>query len=414
MSKGAGMASQRFPWTRTFILGFGFFGISIVWPLFNSFVPPMLQDLKLPVVVIAFIMVWDNLINMFLQPWVGAQSDRTHSRFGRRKPWLMAGAPLAALFFILLPIVRQNFILIGLIILATDLAMALFRSPTIAYLGDLFAPQQRSKANGVINLMGGLGGAAALFGGGALYRLGVPVPFIVGAGVLLIAILIVVLYVREPETEAPETAADGGVLANLRGVMGSTDKSGLFLLAAIFCWFMGWNAMETFFTLYAQNVLGLDPGRGAQMLTFFAGMLIVFAIPSGLIATRVGRKPTILVGLVGMLAGLALGFTLRNAAVLRIVLLVMGGFWALVNINSLPMVYDLGEQRTIGAYTGLYYFSSSAAAIFGPLLAGGLVQALGNNYVVIWLFSAVFMALAVGAMLKVRPRAAATAEPLPA
>jgi MFS-type transporter involved in bile tolerance (Atg22 family) len=89
----------------------------------------------------------------------------------------------------------------------------------------------------------------------------------------------------------------------------------------------------------------------------------------------------------------------------------MGGFWALVNINSLPMVYDLGEQRNIGAYTGLYYFSSSAAAIFGPLLAGAIVQALGNNYTIIWLFSAVFMTLAVVAMLNVRPKTIAKAQP---
>ena len=352
------MADQRFPWAKTFVLGFGFFGISIVWPLFNSFIPPMLQDLKLPVLLIGFIMVWDNLLNMFLQPWVGARSDRTHTRFGRRKPWLMAGVPVAVLFFILVPFVRHNFLLVALAILGTDIGMALFRTPTIAYLGDLFSAEQRSKANGVINLMGGLGGAAALFGGGMLYKRGVPLPFLAGAGIMLVAILIVILAVREPKADAPDEAAgdEPGLLANLRSVAGNADRSGLFLLGAIFCWFMGWNAMETYFTLYAKNTLGLDPGSGAQMLTFFAAMLIVFAIPSGLIATRVGRKPTILVGLCGMLAGLAVGFMLRNPAFLRINLLVMGGFWALVNINSLPMVYDLGAARSVGAYTGLDAF----------------------------------------------------------
>ena len=160
------MSSQRFPWGRTFILGFGFFGISIIWPLFNSLIPPMLEDLGLSAFLIGFILTWDNILNMFVQPWVGARSDRTRTRFGRRKPWLMLGAPLAAVFFILVPFVQQHFVLIALAILGTNVGMALFRSPTIAYLGDLFRPEQRSKANGVINLMGGLGGAAALFGGG--------------------------------------------------------------------------------------------------------------------------------------------------------------------------------------------------------------------------------------------------------
>ncbi len=79
------MSKQPFPWRRTFVLGFGFFGISIVWPLFNSLVPPFLEDLGLTTIVIGFIMTWDNIINMFFQPWVGSRSDRTRMRFGRRK-----------------------------------------------------------------------------------------------------------------------------------------------------------------------------------------------------------------------------------------------------------------------------------------------------------------------------------------
>ena len=215
------MSTPSFPWRKTFVLGFGFFGISIVWPIFNSFIPPMLEKLGLAAGVIGFIMTWDNLINLFLQPYVGARSDRTISRFGRRKPWLMVGAPLAAIFFILVPFVRDNFILIALGILGTNIGMALFRSPTIAYLGDLFQPDDRSKANGVINLMGGLGGAAALFGGGVLYKAGIPLPFIVGAGVMLIAIVIVLVAVKEPDREVTlilEAEQQPGVLENFREV----------------------------------------------------------------------------------------------------------------------------------------------------------------------------------------------------
>ena len=210
-------------------------------------------------------------MNMFLQPYVGSRSDRTHTRFGRRKPWLMLGAPLAAFFFILVPFVRENFVLIALAILGTNLGMALFRSPTVAYLGDLFKPGERSKANGVINLMGGVGGALALFFGGALYKIGVPLPFIVGAGVMLIAIGIVVAFVKEPDlSDQPAGEREPGLWANVKHVTTDRDRSGLFLLAAIFAWFVGWNATEAFFTLYARNVLGVEVGTGAQMLTAFA------------------------------------------------------------------------------------------------------------------------------------------------
>ncbi len=397
------MAQRPFPWARTFILGFGFFGISIIWPLFNSLIPPMLEDLGLTAALTGFILTWDNIINMFFQPWVGSRSDRTHTRFGRRKPWLMLGAPLAAVFFILVPFVRENFALIALAILGTNLAMALFRSPTIAYLGDLFEPGERSKANGVINLMGGVGGAIALFAGGALYKIGVPLPFIVGAGIMLIGIAIVLFGVKEPPAAMqPPAAHEPGLWANVRQVATNPDRSGLFLLGAIFSWFVGWNATEAFFTLYARNILGIEVGTGTQMLTAFAAMLIVFAIPSGLIATRVGRKPTIITGLAGMTAGVIAAMLIRSPTVLLAVLAIMGGFWALVNINSLPMVYDLAKSGSIGAYTGLYYFASSLAAITGPIVGGWLIDR--TTHAVIWPFTAVFLVLAIVCMSQVRPR----------
>ncbi|MEJ5199797.1 MAG: SLC45 family MFS transporter [Anaerolineae bacterium] len=398
------MTTRPFPWGKTFVVGFGFFGISVIWPLFNSLIPPMLEDLGLAAVVIGFILTWDNLLNVFVQPIVGSRSDRTRTRFGRRKPWIMVGAPLAALFFILVPFVRHNFILIALAILGTNIGMALFRSPTIAFLGDLFAPAERSKANGVINLMGGLGGAIALFTGGALYKLGVPLPFIFGAAILLAAVAIVLWRVQEPPPDADPLPAEAapGVLTNVRQVIQDPDKSGLYLLGAIFAWFVGWNAMEAFFTLYARNVLNIAVGQGTQMLTAFAATLILFAIPSGLIATKVGRRPTIMVGLIGMLAGLVVGFVVRNPTVLLGILAVMGAFWALININSLPMVYDLARGGNIGAYTGLYYFSSSLAAITGPILAGGLVDLVG--YRAIWLFTALFMLIALALMSQSRVR----------
>jgi MFS family permease len=299
---------------------------------------------------------------------------------------------------------------IALAIFGTNLGMALFRSPTIAYLGDLFEPAQRSKANGVINLMGGVGGALALFGGGMLYKMNVSLPFIVGAGVMIVAIVIVITLVREPELPDEPAVQDlqPGVLANVRTVLTSRDRSGLLLLLAILFWFIGWNAMEAFFTLYARNILGIDVGTGTQMLTAFAATLIIFAIPSGLIATKVGRKPTIMVGLAGMIVGVSAGYFMHNPTVILVILAIMGGFWALVNINSLPMVYDLAGKGSIGAYTGLYYFSSSLAAITGPILAGRLVDMVG--YRSLWPFTAVFLALALIMMSQVRAQRPAAGE----
>lgn len=143
-------------------------------------------------------------------------------------------------------------------------------------------------------------------------------------------------------------------------------------------------------------------GSATQMLTAFAAALILFAIPSGLIATRIGRKPAIQIGLAGMLGGLVVGFLVRSPTLLLIDLALMGAFWALVNINSLPMVYDLGGSTAIGASTGLYYLVSSAAAITGPILAGQLIDL--TSHTSIWMFSAVFIVLAAVLMLQICPR----------
>ncbi len=184
--------------------------------------------------------------------------------------------------------------------------------------------------------------------------------------------------------------------------MTDSDRSALLLLGAIVAWFVGWNAMEAFFTIYARDTLGMSIGSATQMLTAFAAALILFAIPSGLIATRIGRKPAIQIGLAGMLGGLVVGFLVRSPTLLLIDLALMGIFWALVNINSLPMVYDLGGSTAIGASTGLYYLASSAAAITGPILAGQLIDL--TSHTSIWMFSAVFMVLAAVLMLQIRPR----------
>ena len=156
--------------------------------------------------------------------------------------------------------------------------------------------------------MGGVGGAVVLLGGGALYKIGVPLPFIVGAGVMLIAIGIVVALVKEPDlSDQPAAEQEPGPWANVKHVATDRDRSGLFLLPVIVAWFVGWNATEAFFTLYAGNVLGVEVGSGAQMLTAFAATLIDFVIPSGLMATRIGRKPTIMIGLAGMMIGARAG-----------------------------------------------------------------------------------------------------------
>lgn len=393
----------RFPYKKTFILGFGFFGISVIWPIFNNFVPIFLAEMGLTATLVGFVMTWDNYLNMFVQPIVGERSDRTRTRIGRRKPWMLVGAPVAAFFFMLVPMM-ESVVGVMFAILLTNLGMALFRSPTVALLGDLFPPEQRSTANGVINLMGGLGAIVAFLGGGALYALGRITPFVFGSAVLLAAITLVLLFVREPEPpeETVSSEESPGFIANLREVLRSQDRSGLMILLAILCWFVGFNALETWISSFGRFSLGIDPGRMSLITSGFALLFVIFAIPSGLIATRFGRRRTILVGVTALTVLMGLGWLVQSQATLIALLVAAGIAWALINVNSLPMVYDVGGDSRLGAFTGLYYFASNIAAVAGPQTVGVLVDLTGGNYRVMFAFSAFFMALAAFFMTRVR------------
>jgi len=433
------MAQKRFPWGQTFLLGFGFLGISIIWPIFNQYIPIFLQagnaeyisrlleeGREIPTTrgfglapsLAMFIMTWDNIINMFIAPWAGAKSDRTWNRFGRRKGWILLGAPIALLAFVFIP-AAQGVVAIAVFILITDFGMALFRSPTVAWLGDLFAPNVRSKANGVINLMGGVGGLLAYFGSGMLFNAfeesspeaARMLPFLAGTLAMIIALAVVLIFVRESRTlpGGEDTEPRAGVLDNLRTLFANPSKSGVFVLLGILFWFMAFNALETGLSSFAVFTLGMKAGTASIYAGLVTISFILFAIPAGFLGTKFGRGTTIRIGLVGLVLLTLGGFVfIRGTLAFAVVLILAGAFWALVNVNSLPLVYDHGDERRIGAYTGLYYFSSQLAAVLGPTLGGVLVDVLGNEYRWLWLFSFAFMALAWLAMLGVRRGEATT------
>lgn len=400
---------QPFPYAKTFLLGFGFFGISLIWPIFNNFIPIFLQeDFMLSATMTGFIMTWDNYINMFIQPIVGERSDRTRSRLGRRKPWMLVGAPLAAIFFITVP-TMTTVIGITIAILLTNLSMALFRSPTIALLGDLFSAEQRSTANGIINLMGGIGAILAFLVGGALYKYGRITPFAFGSLVMVIAILLVVLFVRDknhgPKENIPQEAEKtdrNGFIHSLKEVLSASDRSGLLILFAIMFWFIGYNALDTWISSFGKFTLGINEGRMAILTSGLALTFVIFALPSGLLATRFGRRRIILIGITGLFATILFGLVVQTEIMLIGFLVMAGFFWALINVNSLPMVYDVGGDERIGTFTGLYYLASSIAAIAGPQIVGILIDLTGGNYRIMFVFAAIFMSLAGLCMFKVK------------
>ncbi|WP_106766139.1 SLC45 family MFS transporter [Paenibacillus faecalis] len=382
---------------KTWLLGFGFFSISITWALYNAFVPFFLERYISSVAWIGFFMTIDNYFALFLQPWIGSRSDRTHTRFGRRMPFLMIGMPLGALFTAMIPF-HTSFITLMMFMVLMNLAMSLYRSPTVALMPDITAEKNRTRANGIINFMGGLGSILAFGAGSILYKAHPSFPFIAAACVTLISLFILMHFIKE-KRDAPRYAAQTEAKAKV-SFKGQLNRTTVFLLLAIFFWFVAYQGVETLFTLYGKNEMGLTEAEASFSLTFFSLAFVLFAIPSGWLGAKFGKKRVILIGVTGLLLIFVSIPFIDSLLFLRIFLTLGGLLWACININSYPFIVSTGTEESIGTRTGMYYLVSSLAAVSSPPLLGQLIDVLG--YSVLFYSAAVSMLLALFCISMIR------------
>ncbi len=378
---------MKFSYGKIFLLGLGFFGVSVIWSIYNAYVPVFLADKFLMVAgFIGMFMTLDNIAAFFIQPAVGAWSDRLRTKIGRRMPFILIGAPLAAVAFIFLPIANSLILfLVAAVVLL--LSMAIWRTPVVALMPDITPSEKRSQANGIINLMGGLGSIIAFLGGATLYEMNPTFPFYLGAGLVVLSAILVFLFIKEPKVyeETKEEVERPNLFKSIGQIFKEKDKSAMLILSAIFFWFIAYNGIEAFFTLYGVNYLGITVSDASRLLGQMSLLFVIFALPAGFIGARFGRRRTILVGIFLMAVGVLAIYRLPNATlttlithlpvlgdipVLGLILMFLGIAWSLININSLPMVVDMTDAIHIGTYTGLYY-PSRPAAILGPILYAG-------------------------------------------
>lgn len=444
--KASTVSKSKLNYWQILLIGFGFMGSSLAWSIYNSQVPLILEErFLLSGTLIGLIMTVDNFFGVIFQPLVGAWSDKTRTKLGRRMPWILAGIPLCSIFFVMIP-TQEKILSFMLVIIAFNLFMSLWRSPVISLMPDVTAKSLRSQANGIINLMGGLGAVIAFITAGMLSDIGGKrfYPFLLGSLFMLAAFVVLLIYVREPdailyrrekglkvsdnlanrwaedslrsieeeEREYSDTELQG-LLSNekiegdkdngLSGLtvfkkLSSKDKGNLAaLLLAILAWFMGYNAIETFFTLFATNTFGMSGGSATMMLTAFSLCFLVFAIPAGYIGARIGKKRAIKIGLIGVTLLFSLVLFNPSPWLLALILVVGGAFWSLVNINSLPLILEFSASNTVGAFTGYYYFFSFTASILSPILFGWIKDSVGS-YSPLFLYSVICFVFAFLAM----------------
>lgn len=391
---------MKLNYKQTLLIGLGFFTVSIVWGLYNVAMPLYLKELGLSGVAVGSVMTIDNIFAVIFLPIFGALSDRTNNRYGRRMPYLLVGIPLSALAFILIPFMRGSLVTIIVTVVAMNFFMSIYRAPTVALMPDFTPRPLRSKANGVINFIGGVGSVIAFLIGGFLFDVNDFLPFAVGSSILIVTIIVMYLLVHEPKeiTDEKPLVEEEETKESIKG----KNLSLIFMLIAIFFWFTSFNAIETFFSTYGEVVLGIGKSQSSFMLAVFSGMLVLFAIPSGFLATKIGRKKTILIGLVILVLTFLSMVFISDIRIMYILLAIGGISWAMVNINSYPMVVEMTSNKGIGKYTGYYYFFSMLAAIVSPILFGFIKDQFVDGDKHLFIYSSVAMVLAFFFMMLVK------------
>lgn len=420
---------------RTVLVGFAFLSICAFWQMYNNVIPLILTNtFHMNESISGVIMAADNVLALFLLPFFGGLSDRCTSPMGRRKPFLLFGTLSAAALMLLLPLLDNSYAaspstlkLIAFICVLGGLlvAMGTYRSPAVALMPDVTPKPLRSKGNAIINLMGAIGGILYLIITSVLYRgskegaeAAVHVDyfplFLIVAVIMLVSTLIVTLTIRERKLQKEMQAWDDThPEANLAVDDGSGNEklppavkqSLAFLLLSIAFWYIGYNAIETWFTTYADHVWGMSLGSASLCLTIATGGAIVSYIPVGNLASRIGRKKTILggVALLALCFFLAFLYTLavdHFSPVLYVLFVLVGIAWAAINVNSLPMVVEMCKGSDIGKFTGYYYTFSMAAQTVTPIFAGHLLKNVG--YLTLFPYAAAAVAISFFTMLFVR------------
>ena len=412
---------MKLNYRRTILTGLAFMAIYSFWQTYDNIVPLILKNsFGMNEIVTGVVMAADNVLALFLLPLFGTLSDKVDTKWGKRKPFIVVGTVLTVIAIAFMP-VGDNARNLPLFLISTGLVllfMAFFRSPSVALMPDVTARPLRSKGNAIINLMGTVG---------AIYAL-VMTGLVVGDGktpdytalfwsviiFMVISILVLMFTVNEKkwgeearalekahpelmEEDEEENVTDG----SKRKLSKSKKKSLIFLLLSVAFWYMAYNAVTSAFSRYATEVWELENGGYADCLMVATVAAVISYIPLGFLASKIGRKKSILMGIIGLFIGFFfVGLFTQYHFMINLGFVIVGVSWGAINVNSFPMVVEIANDGDVGKYTGYYYVFSMAAQILTPVLSGVLLQMV--SYTTLFPYACGFSVLAFLTMIMVK------------
>lgn len=409
---------MKLSYKRTLLVGLAFLSICTFWQAYDGIIPLILKNtFNIGETATGQIMAIDNMLALVMLPLFGHLSDRTRTPLGKRTPYIVSGTAVAVVSMLFLPYFdnTENLLGFALCLGITLIAMATYRSPAVSLMPDVTPKRLRSKGNAVINLMGAVGGVISL----ALISLLVPKEgkpnffpiFAIIAGIMILSVVVLVLTVRENKLvkEMEETGGYESTEAELNQELSKGKKmpkdvfkSLIFMLGCVAFFFFGYNAVTTFFSLYMTNFLEVKGGSFANYLMVATVCSILSYLPSGMIATKFGRKKAIMIGLSVMAFCFLVMSFFRSAGLFLIPFFAIIGFgYACVIVNTFPVIWEMSQGSDIGKYTGYYYTASMAAQIVTPMLAGFLIEKI-ESYGILFPYAVVMEIIAFVMLLQVK------------
>lgn len=427
---------MKLNYKNTFLVGLAFMSIIAFWQLYDNVVPLLLTNtFHLSEDITGIIMAADNVLALFLLPLFGKLSDNTNTRIGRRMPYILTGTIITALLLNILPVIDNGYangltgffyglgpfvIVLGLMLFT----MAIYRTPAVALMPDITPKPLRSRANAIINLMGAAGGiiylafTAIMFPKSkteGLEHVNYQLLFVFMSAFMVVCILVMHFAVNEPELyeqnqmiekEHPEwDLTESEVSTGSAKLPAPVRKSMIFLLISIALWYIGYNAVTTWFTTYISVIMGEGLG-GASTCFLIANVgAIISYIPIGLASSRLGRKKMIYFGTLLLSLSFAVCYilTTTNTSVtvsMYVTFALVGVAWASISVNSLPMAVEMCRGADAGKYTGLYYTASMAGQVVTPIFAGFLLKHV--SYKILFVYATVFSFLSFLTMINVK------------
>ena len=386
---------------QTILVGLAFLSIQAFWQLYDNVIPLILKNtFQMRDGIAGIIMSLDNVLALFLLPFFGTLSDKSRFKMGKRMPFILCGTGLAVVLMNLLPLAerRGNLPMFVIVLGILLVAMGIYRSPAVALMPDVTPKPLRSKGNAVINLMGALGGVFTLGITGFVVtkdavtgRENYQLLFFAVAFFMVAAVTIMFLSVRErtlaeeavgsdPKADEVEVSAEAAADAprGFASLAPELRTSLILILLSVFFWFMGYNAVTTAFTKYVSVQWGYDIKAASLCLMIATLGAVVSYVPVGALATKYGRKRMIQIGIVSLAGCFAISALFqRFHPSVYVVFGMIGASWAMINVNSYPMVVEISKSSDVGKFTGYYYTFSMGAQIATPILSGLLLEHVG-------------------------------------